>query len=194
MGASTERTQGGENSNFNSPKHDDREEAALEAPAHRDRDAAISLREANSSRAVRSPMSLHPPSAHPRAPFVWQVSCLVQPQPPHAGPDSTVKVSTNGLELRHPAAEGPPPPARRLHLGGAGRRSRRRLHLRAGCHALLRACGSLGQRAPRPPAATCFGTCLAGHLKKVLGCPWHVIDRVSVSVCGLFCDVACAPR
>ena len=115
-------------------------------------------------------------------------------QPRRAGADSTVKMITNGLDLRHPAAEGPPPPGRRLHLGGAGRRRRRRLHLRAGCYALLRACGSLEQRAPRPPAATCFGTCLAGHLKKVLGCSWHVFDRVSVSVCGLFCDVACAPR
>ena len=194
MGPSSERTQGGENRDFRLPKHDDRDGAALEAPAHRDRDAAISLREANSSRAVRSPMSLHPPSAHPRAPFVWQVSCLVRPQPRHAGADSTVKMTTIGQELRHPAAEGPPPPSRRLHLGGAGRRRRRSLHLRTGCSALLRACGSLEQRAPRPPAATCFGTCLAGHLKKVLGCSWHVFDRVSVSVCGLFCDVACAPR
>mgnify|MGYP001337742126 CR=1 FL=1 len=194
MGPSSERTQGGENRNFNSPKHDDRDGAALEAPAHRDRDAAISLREANSSRAVRLPVTLHPPSAHPCAPALWQVSCLVLPQPRHAGADSTVKMTTIGQELRHPAAEGPPPPGRRLHLGGAGRRRRRRLHLRAGCYALLRACGSLEQRAPRPPAATCFGTCLAGHLKEVLGCSWHVFDRVSVSVCGLFCDVACAPR
>ena len=69
MGASTERTQGGENRDFSSPKQDDRDRAALEAPAHRDRDAAISLREANSSRAVRSPMSLHPPFCTPTCTF-----------------------------------------------------------------------------------------------------------------------------
>ena len=35
---------------------------------------------------------------------------------PHAAADSTVKMVTNGLEQRHPAADGPPPPGRRLHL------------------------------------------------------------------------------
>ena len=194
MGPSSERTQGGENRNFNSPKRDDGNAAALEGPAHRVRDAAISLREANSSRAVRLPVNLHPPSAHSCAHALWQVSRLVRPQPRHAGAHSTVKMITNGLELRHPAAEGPPPPGRRLHPGGAGRRRRRRLHLCAGRPALLRACASLDRRAPRPPAATCLGTCLAGHLKKVLGCSGHFLDRVSVSVCGLFYDVVCAPR
>ena len=79
MGASSERTQGGENKGFNSPKHDDCDAGALEAPAHRDRDAAISLREANSSRAVRLPVNLHPPSAHSCAHALWQVSRLVRP-------------------------------------------------------------------------------------------------------------------
>ena len=176
MGPSSQTLAAAENIDFSPPKHDERKGAVLEGPAHRLRNAAISLREANSSRAVRSPMSPHPPFLCPHAHALWQVSRLVLPQPQRAGADSTVKMITNGQELRHPAAEGPPPPDWRLHLGGAGRRRRRRLHLCAGRRALVRACASLDLRAPRPPAAACLRTCLAGHLKEVLCCSWLVSD------------------
>ena len=70
---------------------------------------------------------------------VWQVSSWCGRRERHAGADSTVMMVTNGLEQRHPAEEGPPPPGRRLQLGGAGLRRRRRLHLRAGLPTLHRA-------------------------------------------------------
>ena len=84
--------------------------------------------------------------------------------------DSTVKVITNGLELLHPAEEGPPPPGRRLQLGGAGLRRCHRLHLCAALPTLWRVHGRLDRRAPRPPAAVSFGTGLAGHMNEVLRC------------------------
>ena len=164
----------GQNPNFKLAKRDERERATHEATSHRDRDIAFSLREANSSRAVSSSVILHPPFLRSRARAVWQVSSLARPR---AAADSTVKMVTNGLEHRHPAADGQPPPGRRLHLGGAGRRRRRRLHLRDGLPTLHWACASMDRRAPRPPAAACFGSCLTGHLKEVLRC------SVLVSVC-----------
>ena len=45
----------------------------LQAPTHRDRDAAITLREANSSRAVSLPVMAHPPPAHSMLYVLWQV-------------------------------------------------------------------------------------------------------------------------
>ena len=70
----------------------------------------------------------------------------------------------------------------------------RRLHLCAGLPALPRACASLDRRAPRPPAAACFGNGLAGHLKAVLRCSWHVSELVTVSLCGLFRVMLCVRR
>ena len=158
----------GENPNFKLAKRDERERAAHEAPSQRDRGIAISLREANSWRAVSSSVTLHPPFLRSRAPAVWQVSSWCGRRERHAGADSTVKVITNGLELLHPAEEGPPPPGRRLQLGGAGLRRCHRLHLRAALPTLWRVHGRLDRRAPRPPAAVSFGTGLAGHMNEVL--------------------------
>ena len=60
-------------------QHDERGRAALEEPAHRERDGHFSLREANSSRAVSLPMKVHPPPAHSMLYVLWQVRRLVQP-------------------------------------------------------------------------------------------------------------------
>ena len=142
-GASSETKARGEHPKLNLAKCDEREAAAHEAPPHRDGDVTISPREANSWREVSSPMVLHPPfSALTSTCCVaqWQVSCLA---PLCAAADSTVKMVTNGLEHRHPAADGPPPPGWRLHLGGAGRRRRRHLHLRSGLPTLHWACASM---------------------------------------------------
>ena len=68
----------GENIDFTLAKHDERDRTALEAPTHRDRDGHISLREANSSRAVSLPMNVDPPPAHSLLYVLWQVSRLVQ--------------------------------------------------------------------------------------------------------------------
>jgi len=167
-----------ENRDFSPPKHDERERAALEAGAHGLRDAAISLCEANSSRAVRLAVTLHPPFLCSHAHALWQVSSWCGGRERHAGADSTVKMITNGLELRHPGADGASPPSRRLHPGGAGRRLRPRLHLRAGLPTLWRVHGRLEWRAPRPPAASCVGTCLVGQLRGVLGWSMHIFARV----------------
>ena len=165
----------GENPKFKLVRRAEREAAAHEEPPYRDRSVAISLHEANSWREVSSPAILHPPFLRSCARAVWQVSSWCGRREQHAGADSTVKMVTNGLEHRHPAADGQPPPGRRLHLHGAGRRRRRRLHLRDGLPALHKACASMDRRAPRPPAAACFGSCLAGHLKEVLRCAWYVL-------------------
>ena len=175
-GASSETMARGQNPNFSRAKHGERERAAHEDTPHRDRDAAFSLREANRWREVSSPVILHPPFLRSCARAVWQVSSWCGRRERHAGADSTVKVITNGLELLHPAEEGPPPPGRRLQLGGAGLRRRRRLHLRAGLPTLHRACASLDRRSPRPPAAACFGNGLAGYMNEVLRCLWHVLN------------------
>ena len=175
-GASSEIMARGQNPNFSRAKHGERERAAHEAPPHRDRGIAISLREANSWREVSSSVNLHPPFLRSCARAVWQVSSWCGRRERHAGADSTVKVITNGLELQHPAAQGLPPPGRRLHHGGAGLRRRRRLHLRAGLPTLHRACASLDRRSPRPPAAACFGNGLAGYMNEVLRCLWHVLN------------------
>ena len=168
-GASSEIMARAQNPKFNHGTGDEREAAAHEEPPYRDRSVDIALHEANSWREVSSPAILHPPILCSLAHAVWQVSSLARPR---AAADSTVKMVTNGLEHRHPAAHGQPPPGRRLHLGGAGRRRRRRLHLRDGSPTLQWACASMDRRAPRPPAAACFGICLAGHLNEVLRCSW----------------------
>ena len=172
-GASSEIMARGQNPNFSRAKHGERERAAHEDTPHRDRGIAISPREANSWQEVSSPAILHPPILCSLAHAVRQVSSLARPR---AAADSTVKMVTNGLEHRHPAEEGPPPPGRRLQLGGAGLRRRRRLHLRAGLPTLHRACASLDRRSPRPPAAACFGNGLAGYMNEVLRCLWHVLN------------------
>ena len=94
------------------------------------------------------------------------------------GADSTVKMVTIGQEQLHKAGQGQVPPGRRICNGRAGRRCRQCLSLCAGCNALHLGCARLDQRAFRPPAAVCYGTCLAGHLKEVLRCSWLVLDRV----------------
>ena len=164
-----------ENIHFNPSQHDERGGTALEAPAHRDRDGHFSLREANSSRAVSLPMILHPPPTAHISSVLWQVSSWCGRREQHAGADSSVKMITNAPEARHPVADGAPPPSRRLHHGGAGRRRRPRLHLRAALPTLWRVHGRLEWRAPRPPAASCVGTCLVGQLRGVLGWSMHIL-------------------
>ena len=171
-----------ENPDFHPSKHDEGGTAALEAPAHRHRDGHFSLREANSSRAVSLPMTLHPPPTAHISSVLWQVSSWCGRRGRHAGADSTVKMITTAPEARHPAAGGAPPPSRRLHPGGAGRRRRRRLHLCAALRALPRVHGGLEWRAPRPPAAPCLGTWLVGYLKRVLRWSMHILAPVCVSL------------
>ena len=79
MGASKQSMCPAENTDFNPSKHDESGRTVLEAPAHRDRDAAITLREASSLRPVRSPMNVDPPPAHSMLYVLWQVRRLVQP-------------------------------------------------------------------------------------------------------------------
>ena len=170
-GSSSETKARGENPKFNLARRDEREAAAHEEPPHRPQCRNWPTR---GQLVARGELTHEPapPYSVLTSTSVWQVSSLARPR---AAADSTVKMVTNGLEHRHPAADGQPPPGRRLHLGGAGRRRRRRLHLRDGSPTLQWACASMDRRAPRPPAAACFGSCLAGHLKEVLRCAWYVL-------------------
>ena len=83
---------------------------------------------------------------------------------------------TIGQEQLHPAEDDQAPPGRRLWNGGAGRRRRRRLQFGVEWQALQGQCARQDLRALRPPAAVCYETCLAGHLKEVLRCSLLVFD------------------
>ena len=168
----------GKNIDFTHRFHDERERAAQGGPAHGLGGGRISVREANSVWKVRLTVSPHPPFCAHLHVLCGRRAGWCSHRRQHAGGDSTVKMVTIGQEQLHKAGQGQVPPGRRICNGRAGRRCRQRLSLCAGCNALHLGCARLDQRAFRPPAAVCYGTCLARHLKEVLRCSWLVLDRV----------------